>query len=399
MDTISQRGRIELSTRQAEQNDRCDGCNRQLANATYIPLGTLRGAQVFVCDDCGLCQTKYSKVRDQRHAPSTSSQANWGNVRHGKGLRLDAIWPNLKRVIENLPANARVLDIGANRGDFLARVMERRPDLETVALEPDENLIDGLKKLLPRSEVVEARFENWNPNQEFDFIFCLHTLEHASSARGMIRGIHDLLSRAGSAYIEVPSLEFISDPRIVEEFFIDKHSFHFDESALKNLLAQEHLKLDNEFGDQVNLGLLVSKSMGTIALAPVSPQVTNEKIRHYADALTSNLGQLTEISRFLRNLMARQRVCIWGAGRIYDAIERAETLSGSDYLLVDDYLSKHLTNIHGHPLMSSQSIRGFDPQIVVLLTRSATTGITAQLSELGYRHVLTFPELLDQISA
>jgi hypothetical protein len=376
----------------------CDFCLSNQLEFVYTPLGTQRGALIYLCNDCGLCQTKYTLTKGPDHPPSTSSHADWGNIRHGKGLRLDAIWPSLVDVILGLPVAAHVLDIGANRGDFLRNIKGIRPDLRLFGIEPDKSLTPQLEQLLPNVEIVNDRFENWSTDLQYDFIFCLHTLEHANTALGMLRGISDLLREDGMAYIEVPSLTFISDEQIVEEFFIDKHSFHFDEASLNFGVSLAGLSCESRFGDRYNLGVLVTPKK--IAGEPRTPQPLNvrELIKNYESNFTLNTASLSSASNIIRTIASRQRLCIWGAGRIFDAICRSQDLGNVEFLLVDDYLSRHIDNVRGMKINDSGSIPTYDPDIVLLLTRSATSGIQRQLNVMGYQHIITFPELLQMAS-
>jgi len=297
-----------------------------------------------------------------------------------------------------LPDSARILDIGANRGDFLQRVFSVRPDLELVGVEPDEDLIEQLNMLLPYAKIVNERFENWHDVQDFDFILCLHTLEHASSALSMLCGIAQLLNSKGLAYIEVPSLNFISNPAIVEEFFIDKHSFHFDIESLNMGLSLSGLRVEAEWGDHANLGLLVSPDSATRTVSNRESASVLDLIRHYDRQYKSNTALLGSVSGLIQDLVNRQRTCIWGAGRIFDSISRSGTWEASDFLLVDNYLSRYLDSVHGIRLENSKSIPAFDPQVILLLTGSATASILRELNSLGYRHVITFPDLLQMAS-
>ena len=66
----------------------CDGCNSLLGEPIYTPLNSKRGAKVFKCNHCSLVQTKYitNESQDLRDK-SISTDADWGNIRHGKGIR------------------------------------------------------------------------------------------------------------------------------------------------------------------------------------------------------------------------------------------------------------------------------------------------------------------------
>ena len=70
------------------------------------------------------------------------------------------------------------------------------------------------------------------------------------------------LKEEGLFYIEVPNIEVISSPDILEEFFIDKHLYHFGIKNLMNYLNKFGLKAvcisDNH--QKLNISILLKKS-------------------------------------------------------------------------------------------------------------------------------------------
>ena len=55
----------------------------------YKPVNSKRGMSVGVCKDSGLIQSFQTKEKPSKRIQSISCDADWGNIRHGKGLRFD----------------------------------------------------------------------------------------------------------------------------------------------------------------------------------------------------------------------------------------------------------------------------------------------------------------------
>jgi hypothetical protein len=344
-------------------------------------------------------QSAYSKGSTQ-HRPSTSSDAAWGNIRHGKGLRLDAHWSVVAGALAACGAGATVLDIGSNRGDLLRRVSQFAPGLKLVGVEPDTSLRDTYP-LPANAEVLWDRFERSNlEGISFDFIYCSHTLEHADSAREMLEKAHSLGRPGTMLFVEVPDIGAIRDTDVVEEFFIDKHSFHFAASSLDAMLEATGWTVSARPTDgSFNLSRLC---IWTDQMSPVKTSTSADLIDDlaaYAGRLEANRQLLARAGRWLSDLEARQRVCIWGAGRVFDALVRYGNYQPQRVLLVDDYLSRHLTDIHGYPLRNSAAIPAFAPQVAMLLTRSSTNAVGVALRGMGVRNTVSFSELLSIVAA
>ena len=62
-----------------------------------------------------------------------------------------------------------------------------------------------------------------------------HTLEHLKSPNEIFFKIKSTLKSDGILYIEVPNIEFLKQSDIVEEWFIDKHLYHFPDIRCFNI--------------------------------------------------------------------------------------------------------------------------------------------------------------------
>lgn len=379
----------------------CDRCGTVALSALYTPIGTRRGVQVALCQQCGLVQSIQTISTPSERIQSLSCDADWGNVRHGKGARLNSaitfisdhvVWPHLRRV----------LDVGANRGDFVLWIAEHSSNAEIIAVEPDVNVLNAYREV-PRINTIVGRFETVELIAPFDFIYCSHTLEHAQSSRKMLERLRDLLGDQGLLYLEVPALEAISKSGIVEEYFIDKHTFHFDRKGLREWVSELGLCVvaENDSHDLYNITLLLKRGEQHPSFCNSERVEHNRKLIHnYLKQLEANRKILKYmVEQQLRPLATRQRVAYFGAGRIFDALVKYGGLDPhSVHVLVDSYLHGKVPEIHGLPIEKPAALKQFEPQVCVVLGRSAEDQMRAVAIRHGIRHVITFSELFEQLN-
>lgn len=386
---------IQLNTEKA-----CDFCKSNDLEPIYKVPVSRRGVIVAVCNTCGLIQSLPTKERDRERIISTSSGPDWGNIRHGKGLRLNSVLPFLREAITWNSVKS-ILDVGSNRGDFVLWVREYNSDVYIVAVEPDGRLVDDYKDLnnlmlyINRIEQVEL------PQEQFDFIYCSHTLEHADSASRMLKQIYDATKTGGHLFLEVPNVEILYDKNNVEEFFMDKHSYHFNKSILCAYLRHIGFEIVHDRSDIYNISLLLKKLSSVDTNLPF--QTNNEKlsidnkemIKKYVQVLQDNRNKLKNVANRLHQFFDRQKVVIWGAGRIFDALIKYGGLRTDKIVaLVDEYLWRVHPKVHNMAVKKPDFIRLATPDVVIILARSSADEIESKVRKFGVRHVIKFSNLL-----
>lgn len=384
----------------------CDFCHSDALRAVYIPDGTQRDAQVCICDRCGLLQSLSSDAYKTRpRVPKLSCRADWGNVRHGKGLRMGKCLSFVMDRLQNLGSIRHVLDIGSNRGHFMKTAASVFPSLEQVTgVEPDR-LIADWDRIDPKQTVILERFEKTSfPSEHFDFVFSAHTLEHALSARGMLEEARRILKPGGFHFLEVPNLENIRDQGTVEEFFIDKHSFHFDREEL--IRISEHLGFEivagSEDRDPYNIAILLRKMDSRLGSQP-DPSMAKERIaqkaervRSYAARLSKNRSRLPVIARQIESLARSGSVAGFGAGRIFDALFQFGELAPESLCYVaDTHIHKYLNRYHHVDIVAPSILQEQKPDTVILFTRSSTPEILDLLRQGGIKNTISFQTLFE----
>jgi SAM-dependent methyltransferase len=352
----------------------CDLCGNAALEQVYAPQGSTRGLTVWLCTHCGLVQSLPRIDHAPRRKASVSAGADWGNVRYGKGFRAEANLAPLKPYLDTKQP-LRVLDVGASRGAFSLEMKAAFSNAEIVGLEPDERVVDAWAKK-PGFTWLHARLEDAKLEPEsFDLIYSCHTLEHVKSGRVALRHHWEALKPNGLMLVEVPNLAMIGLNDIVEEFFIDKHLYHYSQRTLSRLLSASgfRTRLPVDPRDQVNVTILAVKD--SVGAAPVTADAREVEsasalISSYHAMRMQNLAALAGVARMI-DAMAPRKVAIWGAGRLLNSLIHNGGLKPSSLAaVVDKHLIRYATEANGVTLTAPAELANLKPEVVVVMSRS-----------------------------
>jgi tRNA (cmo5U34)-methyltransferase len=185
-------------------------------------------------------------------AEHTEQNVNlWGTSTHAEGYlaRADTIpyrGEGERTLLECLPASlGRVLDLGSGDGRLLALVRRARPDIEAVAIDFSETMLDLLRERFAgdtRVRVVAHDLSDALPTESlgrFDAIvssFAIHHLTHPRK-RELYAEVHRLLS-PGGVFL---NLEHVSSatPTLHHRFLASMNVLPEDEDPSNKLLDVE----------------------------------------------------------------------------------------------------------------------------------------------------------------
>ncbi|MBI2549251.1 methyltransferase domain-containing protein [Candidatus Woesearchaeota archaeon] len=388
----------------------CDFCKHPITPVYNVPSSP-RKAVVKVCSHCGLVQSTFLNNSSLPRQVAVTSEASWGNVRYGKSFRttphvdiLDKFlsWHRLQQVI----------DVGSNRGSFIQAIYNKG-NFPILAVEPDKHIspdfhdFPRVKLLLDRIEHISFINEKANEkfDQKFDLIYLSHTLEHLESPFLTLQQLTHHAQQHAYLFVEVPNIEFLRSKDIVEEFFIDKHTFHFSRSTLKNYLLHFGWQIlyENPSDDILNITLLAtlhpSGIQGKTFLSVDVPK-TIAQITQYKETKEKNMRALNNVATYIEALYPK-KIGIWGAGRLYHALVQHGNLNKEKIaVLIDSYLPAYVDNLNDQRILLPDEVSFKDIDVLVIMSRQYVTEITTRARQLGFHgEIIEYSGLLQQMSS
>ena len=380
----------------------CDQCGEKNLDFVYAPERSTRGLKVYLCGHCGLVQSLPRIDRTgTRHDKAVSGGADWGNVRYGKGFRtkqaLDAIVPFI-----SFDAPLAVLDVGSNRGRFAQAFLDRAPNAKLVAVEPDERYADS-SAALPRTFLIQSRIENTQLDDAcFDIVHSCHTIEHLAQPFESLKDHARVLKDGGLLVIDAPNIALIGGNDIVEEWFIDKHLYHFSHGSLSRMIEAAGFTIiaHPDSDDAVNL-LYVARKTGSPkdnkAADPAEVAEARKLMESYRRTRAANLAALRAVAAEI-NGMAPKRVALWGAGRLFDSLVLAGSFDAKSLtLLIDTHLAALVAERHGAKPCLPSALIETPVDVIVIMSRMFSGEIMAEAKKLAPNaQIILYADLLSR---
>ncbi len=366
--------------------DTCELCLRAALEPVYKPERSPRGLTVYLCAACGLLQSLPRVDRAARAPAAVSAGADWGNVRYGKGFRTQIAIDALRRH-GDFTAESTLLDVGSNRGSFAHALLDAAPHIRLTAVEPDERVAAACAGL-PRTELIQARIENTAfETRRFDAIHSCHTIEHLIHPARTLADHHRTLKDGGLLVLDAPNTALLASDDIVEEWFIDKHLYHFSERTLTRMITAAGFTILErpDPKDRSNLFFVARKT----ARAPSHAGVDLDEAGRARDLIATymanrarNMAALIAVASELLRLAPR-RVAMWGAGRLFDSLVTHGRFDATMLtLLIDKHLTAHVGERHGCTLAGPEALAGADPGVVVVMSRDFAGEIADEVTRL-----------------
>lgn len=380
-------------------DNHCDLCRHDALEPVYQAEPSARGLKIHLCRHCGLVQSLPRIDRAPRRSAAVSSGADWGNVRYGKGFRTKQALAALKRHID-LSGELSLLDVGSNRGSFVRAFLEEAPAAHILAVEPDERVAQSCAGL-DRTDLVATRIEDTPLETErFDIVHSCHTIEHLANPARVLADHWRVLKPGGLLVLDAPSTAILDVDDIVEEWFIDKHLYHFSARTLMRMVAGAGFDIVEppDLADRENLLIVACKSDRGAHIHAADPREVAEAerlIAAYGTTRACNLAALTAVAAELAALAPR-RVAMWGAGRLFDTLVvhggfMPRMLSG----LIDAHLKAHMPARHGVELSTPDALADIDPGVIVVMSRAFAGEIADHARNLApSAEIITYADLM-----
>ncbi|MDE2495530.1 MAG: class I SAM-dependent methyltransferase, partial [Alphaproteobacteria bacterium] len=295
-----------------------------------------------------------------------------------------------------------LLDVGSNRGSFAHALLGAAPQAHITAIEPDERVAQSCAGL-QRIELHVARIEDTPlETSRFDVVHSSHTVEHLAHPAHVLDDHRRTLKSGGVLVLDAPNIAILGADDIVEEWFIDKHLYHFSERTLSRLVAAAGFSIVErpDRDDAANLFLVARKTGAAGEPAGADPQEVEKAydlISSYVATRAHNLAALTAVAAELHAL-APKGVAIWGAGRIFDSlVVHGRFDARALRLLIDKHLKPHVGERHGCALAAPEELVRAKPGVIVVMSRGFADEIAAEARKFApAAEILLYTDLLSR---
>jgi SAM-dependent methyltransferase len=377
----------------------CGLCNETTLDEVYAAERSTRGIKVYLCRHCGLVQSLPRIDHAPRRGAAVSSGADWGNVRYGKGFRTKAVLDAICRHAD-LSKPLSLLDVGSNRGSFARAFLETAPEARLVAVEPDERVAHACAGM-ERTELIPSRIESAPlETGRFDIVHSCHTIEHLADPARVLADHWRTLKPDGLLVIDAPNIAFLGTNDVVEEWFIDKHLFHFSPRTLSRMIESAGFEIVEgpDRSDRENLLIVARKSSApppTFGHDRREAERAEQLITTYIATRARNLMALTAVAADI-SAMTHRRVAMWGAGRIFDSLVVHGNFDARGLtMLIDKHLKQHVPERHGCELQSPEALENADAGVVIVMSRSFAPEIVDEARRLApAADILLYSDLL-----
>ncbi|HSM96592.1 MAG TPA: class I SAM-dependent methyltransferase [Rhizomicrobium sp.] len=365
----------------------CELCHHETLTQVYEPERSPRGLKIYLCNHCGLVQSLPRIDRAPRRNAAVSGGADWGNVRYGKAFRTDAAMKALARHAD-FNSDISLLDVGSNRGSFVKAFLSVAPAARVLALEPDERVVDSCRNL-ERTDTVCARIEDAAlESGRFDIVHSCHTIEHLAHPQEALADHWRTLKPGGLLVLDAPNIAILDEGDIIEEWFIDKHLYHFSARTLIRMVRAAGFDIVEapDATDRANVLIVARKADKAVRARDDDPLEVAEAerlIAAYGATRARNLASLTALAADIAR-MAPRRVAMWGAGRLFDSLV---THGGFEPAMLSSLIDKHLKQYvgerHGRTLEEPQSLARTQPGVVIVMSRGFAQEIADEAKALA----------------
>jgi SAM-dependent methyltransferase len=376
----------------------CDLCRSPELEQVYQPSQSPRGLSVWLCTECGLLQSLPRVARAPRREAAISAGADWGNVRYGKGFRTEPCL-SMVRALADFSRPLSVLDVGSNRGAFARAFLQAAPAALLTCVEPDERVAASCASL-PRTELMQMRIEETRfPDEAFDIIHSCHTVEHLASPVKTLAEHWRSLKPGGLLIVDAPNTALLGAEDILEEWFIDKHLFHFSRWTLSRLIESCGFEIVGgpDPLDHENLLFAARKRQATWPFRRnlLEVESAHALMTRYVANRARNLAALTHVATEIASL-APKRVALWGAGRLFDSLVQNGGFNPKSLaLLVDTHLKGHVEERHGVKLAGADELAAANPGVIVVMSRAFADEIATVAKERAPRaKIVLYGDLL-----
>jgi SAM-dependent methyltransferase len=295
----------------------------------------------------------------------------------------------------NFNNDISLLDVGSNRGSFVKAFLNAAPAAQVLALEPDERVADSCKGL-ERTDLIVSRLEDAAlESGRFDIVHSCHTIEHLAHPQEALADHWRVLKPGGLLVLDAPNIAILDESDIIEEWFIDKHLYHFSARTLIRMVRAAGFDIVEapDASDRTNVLIVARKADKAIRAKDddvLEVAEAERLISAYGANRARNLAALTAAAADIAR-MAPRKVAMWGAGRLFDSLV---THGGFEpailSALIDKHLKQYVGERHGRALAEPQALAETRPGVVIVMSRGFAQEIADEAKSLAPQAEIIF---------
>jgi SAM-dependent methyltransferase len=360
----------------------CNLCGG-LCSHVYSPIGSRVRLELYICQNCGFLQTTKSSESIRKNDATfrgLSCDADYSNVRVGKRQMLDNTKTLLEKALKLINPEPRILDMAAGRGDFLRHARTWKPS-QLVGFEPDEYMVKD-SPVLQFAQLKFGDYRSMSREQEFDFIYSCHSLEHFSNPSDYFDFVTSILSPNGVFFVDVPNVHEADKGLVLDEYFYDNHRVYFDSSNLDQLAANFGLKTVLGRNEGSSLVRAFKFSQQRMPKAESRYQLNLKLINNYQLKMAQSRTRIHDVvKRICREVAVHEGPTIlFGAGRATDALVKYGGINLNIFgQVVDNYLGQASSKVLGREIKVFEELETLKNPLFVVSTKSSTSSIFASI--------------------
>jgi SAM-dependent methyltransferase len=190
--------------------------------------------RILQCLHCGLVFMEPG-VEERELVEAYTDSRDEGYL-HNLEARVRTFDYNFSRVLDYVPGNARMLDVGSHCGAFL-RVADGY-GLDIMGVEPSAWAVEAASDVTNRPVVHGTLGDLPADTEPFDVVTLWDVLEHLYDPKAELRQIHDMLEPSGILMLSTIMIDNWFPRMMGREWpwLMDMHLFYFSEGSLADML-------------------------------------------------------------------------------------------------------------------------------------------------------------------
>ncbi len=227
----------------------CNVCRLNFVNASYEGLvETVEGSSVYHQTiiapwlDVTQKEMDISYAREiQKSRPQSPGEMRvvgqeWTN-------RLSQVYTIIAKYLEE---GSKYLDLGSNIGGFAEFIRLNSPDTDITCCEINPFYVKKMKERYPHlNKIIDQPLTRENGEQEFDFIYCSHVIEHIWNIEEFILAIREHMAEGGNLMLLTPDGDCQGSRMLRENwwaYIVPHHCQIFNVDSLANLMGRYGFK-------------------------------------------------------------------------------------------------------------------------------------------------------------